>query len=49
MIKKIVLLLTIGTMIGWIASCAWKVPLQEINVPICPDSHFQAGQLEVKK
>lgn len=34
MIKKIVLLLTLGIMIGWIVSCAWRAPLQEINVPV---------------
>lgn len=43
MIKKIVLLLTLGIMIGWIASCAWRAPLQEINVPISlPNSNFQS-------
>ena len=42
MIKKILLLLILGTIICWIASCAWKAPLQEINVPVWPDAHFQA-------
>jgi hypothetical protein len=39
MIKKILLLLTLGIMIGWIASCAWKAPLK-INVPVWPDLYF---------
>ncbi len=46
MIKKIVLRLTLGIIIGWIASCAWKAPLQEINVPVWPDLHSQAKQRE---
>ena len=45
MIKKILLLLLCVSLIGWIASCAWKAPLQEINVPIWPGSHFKAEQL----
>jgi hypothetical protein len=49
MIKKILLLLLLGSLIGWIASCAWKAPLQEINVPIWPDSHFKAEQLNATK
>jgi len=49
MLKKILLFLTLGIMIGWIASCAWKAPLQEINVPIWPDSHFQADQSNTEK
>lgn len=39
MIKKILLLLLLGAIIVWIASCAWKAPLQEINVPIGPDTY----------
>ena len=49
MIKKILLLLLCVSLIGWIASCAWKAPLQEINVPIWPDLHFQAEQLSTAK
>jgi hypothetical protein len=49
MIKKILLLSLFVSLIGWIASCAWKAPLQEINVPIWPDSHFQTEQLNATK
>lgn len=48
MIKKILLLLLLGSLIGWIASCAWKAPLQEINVPVWPDLHCKAEQLETQ-
>jgi hypothetical protein len=49
MIKKILLFLTLGTIIGWIASCAWRAPLQ-VNVPVSwRDSHFQAKQLDILK
>lgn len=42
MIKKLLLLLFLGrSLIGWIASCSWKAPLQKINVPIWPDLHFK--------
>jgi hypothetical protein len=41
MLKKLLLLLLLGTIIGWIASCAWKAPLQQIIVPISwPDAHL---------
>ncbi len=49
MIKQVLLLLTLGIMIGWIASCAWRAPLQEINVPVWPNAHFQAEQLDTER
>lgn len=49
MIKKILLLLLLGAIIVWIASCAWKAPLQEINVPVWPDLHYQTEQLITEK
>lgn len=49
MIKKILLFILFISIVIWIASCAWKAPLQEINVPIWPDLHFQAEQLSTAK
>jgi hypothetical protein len=47
MIKKILLLLLLGSVIAWMVSCAWA-PLQ-INVPVSwHDSHFKAEQLNNK-
>ncbi|WP_342220257.1 hypothetical protein [Rickettsiella endosymbiont of Miltochrista miniata] len=44
MIKKILLLLLFVSLIAWIASCAWRAPLQ-VNVPVSwHDSHFKAEQ-----
>ena len=49
MIKKILLLLFLGSLIGWIASCAWRAPLQ-VNVPVSwHGSHFHAEQLDTEK
>jgi hypothetical protein len=49
MIKKILLLLLLGSLIGWIASCAWRAPLQ-VNVPVSwHDSHFKAEQSNTEK
>lgn len=49
MIKKILLLLLLGSIIAWLVSCAWRAPLQ-VNVPVSwHDSHFQAEQSDAVK
>lgn len=49
MLKKLLLLLLLGTIIGWIASCAWRSPLQ-VNIPVSwKDPYFQAEQLDTSK